>query len=188
MSKEIVLIGRSNVGKSTLFRELTGKKVKVGRRPGITRYPASVKVGHVIYVDMPGYGFMRNTSKQEQEKAKDDIIAYVEGHAQDILLAVQVIDAASFMQIADRWEGRGEVPFEIELYGFLNDLGLNVVLAANKMDRIANPDEALDAITEKLGMLPPWNQWPDRLAPMSAKKGCIEPLQRIIKKRLDKAT
>lgn len=188
MSKEIVLVGRSNVGKSTLFRELTGKKVKVGRRPGITRYPLRIKVGHAIYVDMPGYGFMRDASKEEQEKTKDLIIAYIEEHVQDILLAIQIIDAASFQEIADRWEERGEVPFEIELYEFLNDLGLNVVLAANKMDRIANPDEALDAIAERLGMLAPWNQWQDKMAAISAKKGQIEPLRRIIKERLDKGT
>ncbi|HPJ84471.1 MAG TPA: 50S ribosome-binding GTPase, partial [Methanothrix sp.] len=42
MTSEIVLIGRSNVGKSTLFRQLTGKKVRVGRRPGVTVGPARV--------------------------------------------------------------------------------------------------------------------------------------------------
>ncbi|MCX6668300.1 MAG: GTP-binding protein EngB [Methanothrix sp.] len=186
MSKEIVLIGRSNVGKSTLFRELTGKKVKIGKRPGITRYPFKVKVGEVFYVDMPGYGFMLKASKADQEKTKDAIVEYFELHAKDILLAVQVIDAASFLDIADRWEGRGEVPFEIELWEFLNDLGLDVVMAANKMDRIAklDRDRALDLISERLGMLPPWSQWPDKVAPISAKRGQIEPLQRIIGKRL----
>jgi GTP-binding protein EngB required for normal cell division len=186
MSREIVLIGRSNVGKSTLFRELTGKKVKIGKRPGITRYPFKVKVGEVFYVDMPGYGFMLKASKADQEKTKDAIVEYFELHAKEILLAVQVIDAASFLDIADRWEGRGEVPFEIELWEFLNDLDLDVVLAANKMDRIAklDRDRALDLISERLGMLPPWSQWPDKLAPISAKRGQIEPLQRIIGKRL----
>ncbi len=186
MAREIVLIGRSNVGKSTLFRELTGKKVKIGKRPGITQYPFKVKVGEVFYVDMPGYGFMFKTSKADQEKTKDSIVEYIELHADDILLAVQVIDAASFLDIADRWESRGEVPFEIELWDFLNDLGLDVVLAANKMDRIAKLDRdwALDLISERLGMLPPWSQWPDKVAPISAKRGQIEPLQRIIGKRL----
>ena len=70
MSKEIVLIGRSNVGKSTLFWELTGTKVRIGKRPGITQYPFKTKVGNVFYVDMPGYGFMFNTTKADQEKTK----------------------------------------------------------------------------------------------------------------------
>jgi len=186
MTKEIVLIGRSNVGKSTLFRELTGKKVKIGKRPGITQHPLKAKVGEVFYVDMPGYGFMFKVSRPEQEKTKDSIVSYIEEHAGDIFLAIQVIDAASFLDIADRWEARGEVPFEIELWEFLNDQGLDVVLAANKMDRIArlDRDRALDLICERLGMLPPWSQWIDRVAPMSANRGQIEPLRAAIQKRL----
>ena len=168
MSKEIVLIGRSNVGKSTLFWELTGTKVRIGKRPGITQYPFKTKVGNVFYVDMPGYGFMFKTTKAEQEKTKDLIVHYFESRAEEILLTV------------------GEVPFEIELWEFLNDMGLDVVLAANKMDRIAKVDldGALDLICERLGMLPPWNQWPDKIAPISAKRGQIEPLRTIISKRV----
>jgi GTP-binding protein EngB required for normal cell division len=180
MTKEVVLIGRSNVGKSTLFRALTGRRVDVGRRPGITRTPFKAKVGNAIYVDMPGYGFMKHLSSEEQERTKDLIIEYFLHGKEEIILAIQVIDAASFLDIADRWQSRGEVPLEIELYDFLSDLGLDVALAANKMDRISNKDEALDGIVERLGMLPPWRQWIDRVAPISAKKGDIEPLRRII--------
>jgi len=186
MSREIVLIGRSNVGKSTLFWQLTGKKVRVGKRPGITQYPFKAKVGEVYYVDMPGYGFMLKASQAVQEKTKDLIVHYFEQNAPEILLAIQVIDAASFLDIADRWEGRGEVPFEIELWQFLEDMGLDVVLAANKMDRIAkvDVDGALDLIGDRLGMMPPWTQWTDRIAPISAKRGQIQPLRDIIGKRL----
>jgi len=187
MPKEIVLIGRSNVGKSTLFRQLTGRNVDVGRRPGITRRPFKVKIGNAVYVDMPGYGFMKFLSREEQERTKNFIVEYVEQNKDDILLAIQVIDAASFLDIVDRWEQRGEVPLEIELYDFLNDLGLDVALAANKMDRISNKDEALDAIVERLGMLPPWRQWIDKVAPISAKKGDIGPIKMIINKSLARA-
>jgi len=186
MSREIGLIGRSNVGKSTLFWELTGKKVRVGKRPGITQYPFKAKVGDIYYVDMPGYGFMLKASRADQEKTKDLIVHYFEQNAEEILLAIQVIDAASFLDIADRWEGRGEVPFEVELWEFLTDMGLDVVLAANKMDRIAkvDVDGALDLICERLGMMPPWTQWTDRVAPMSAKRGQIQPLRDIIGKKI----
>ncbi len=186
MAREIVLIGRSNVGKSTLFWELTGKKVRIGKRPGITQYPFKTKVGDIFYVDMPGYGFMLKASRADQEKTKDLIVQYFEQKAQEIIMAIQVIDAASFLDIADRWEGRGEVPFEIELWEFLADMGLDVVLAANKMDRIAkvDVDGALDLICERLGMMPPWTQWTDRIAPISAKRGQIQPLRDIIGEKL----
>lgn len=184
MAREIVLIGRSNVGKSTLFRQLTGKKVSVGRKPGVTLSPTKVAAGGVLYVDMPGYGFMKGMPKAVAERTKDYIVRYFEDHRDDVFLAVQVIDAASFSEIVDRWESRGQVPLEVELYEFLLDLGLDVAVAANKMDRIANPDSALDGITERLGLPPPWSQWQDRIAPISAKRGEIEPLLRIIRKRL----
>jgi len=186
MSREIVLIGRSNVGKSTLFWQLTGTKVRVGKRPGITQFPFKARVGDIFYVDMPGYGFMLRATRAEQEKTKDLIVQYFEQHANEILLAIQVIDAASFLDIADRWEGRGEVPFEIELWEFLDDMGLDVALAANKMDRIAkvDVDGALDLICERLGMLPPWTQWTDRIAPISAKRGQIQPIRSIIGRKL----
>ena len=190
MSREIILIGRSNVGKSTLFWQLTGTKVRVGKRPGITQFPFKARVGDIFYVDMPGYGFMLRATRAEQEKTKDLIVQYFEQHANEILLAIQVIDAASFLDIADRWEGRGEVPFEIELWEFLDDMGLDVALAANKMDRIAkvDVDGALDLICERLGMLPPWTQWPDKIAPISAKRGQIQPLRSIIGNMLNRGT
>ena len=118
MPKEIVLIGRSNVGKSTLFKALTGKKVRVGRRPGITRYYFKVQVGNVFYVDMPGYGFMQNISKADQDKAKDLIVNYFEENASEILLAVQVIDTGSFLDIADRWESRERFPWKSSYTSF----------------------------------------------------------------------
>jgi len=184
MTSEIVLIGRSNVGKSTLFRQLTGKKVKVGRRPGVTVGPAKVRVGNVVYVDMPGYGYMKGVDKKAQEGTKDFIVRRFEEKVEDILLAVQVIDAASFLEIADRWEERGEVPLEVELFEFLTELDLAVVVAANKMDKVRDPDAILDEIGERLGMLPPWSQWKDKIAPISAKGGEIEPLKEIIRSML----
>lgn len=186
MVQEIVLIGRSNVGKSTLFWELTGTKVRVGKRPGITQYPFKARVGDIFYVDMPGYGFMLKASHADQEKTKDLIVQYFEEHAPEILMAVQVVDASSFLDIADRWEKRGEVPLEIEIWEFLDDMGFDSVLAANKMDRItkADKDGALDLICERLGMLPPWRQWTDKIAPISAKRGDVQALKGIISKKV----
>ena len=66
----------------------------------------------------------------------------------------------------------------------VNDLGIDVVLAASKMDKVSDPDRTLDMIVERLGMLAPWRQWLGRVAPISAKKGKIEPLQNIVRSRL----
>jgi len=184
MSKQIVLVGRSNVGKSTLFKQLTGKWVKVGRRPGVTVSPGRARKGEMLYVDMPGYGYMHRAPKKVQEGTKDFIVRYLEENREDIQVAIQVIDAASFLEIAERWERRGEVPVEMEMWDFLKDLDLDPVLAANKVDRIVNQDQVLDWIVERLGMEPPWTRWAQVVAPISAKKSQIEPLRRIIQSRL----
>ena len=72
----------------------------------------------------------------------------------------------------------------MELFEFLTELGLDVIVAANKMDKVTDPDATLDEIGERLGMLPPWRQWRDRIAPISAKAGEIEPLKEIIRSKI----
>src|SRR5512145_1157523 len=44
ISLEIIFVGRSNVGKSSLLRELFGAKVKVGKRPGVTLRPIHAQI------------------------------------------------------------------------------------------------------------------------------------------------
>ena len=183
---EIVFIGRSNVGKSTLMHELIGAKVRIGRRPGVTLRPNYYKFGDLLVTDMPGYGYMQNVDYRKQSRIRDLIVKYFEDNASRILCAVQVIDAKSFSDIVDRWDGRGKVPIDIELFQFLADLKIDVVMAINKMDKIdrKEKDMALDDIVERLGMYPPWTDWLDRIAPMSAKKGDIDHLRKLLKDRL----
>jgi GTP-binding protein len=57
---EIVLIGRSNVGKSSLINALTRQKklAKTSSTPGKTRYLNYYMVDHQLYlVDAPGFGY-----------------------------------------------------------------------------------------------------------------------------------
>ncbi len=63
-------MGRSNVGKSSVIRQLTGKRVLVGRRPGVTRKISRYHCGKIDIVDMPGFGFMAGVSREAQEHVK----------------------------------------------------------------------------------------------------------------------
>lgn len=184
--QEIVFIGRSNVGKSTIMRELIGANVKVGRRPGVTQKPNYYRFGDLLITDMPGYGYMQNVERAKQERIKDLIVKYFEDNAARIICAVQVVDAKAFSDIVDRWDGRGEVPTDIELNSFLYDLDIDVIVAVNKMDKI-HPDawdEFLDGICDRLNMLPPWQQWKNRMVPIIAKKGQLDELGKLLKERL----
>ncbi|VVB93939.1 putative GTP-binding protein EngB [uncultured archaeon] len=183
--KEIIFAGRSNVGKSTLIRALTGIKIPVGKRPGVTRKVLKIPYRNVQITDMPGFGFMSGVSEESREAIKDNIIRYIENNADNIVLAVMVVNAGSFAEIVDKWNERGEIPVEVELFGFLQEMNIDVVVAANKIDKVKDVDVTLDGIAERLGMMPPWRQWPDRIVPVSAKKGEIRGLKELIQKRLE---
>ncbi len=182
-SKEVIFVGRSNVGKSTLIRALTGKKLRVGKRPGVTRKPLRIPYQDFQITDMPGFGFISRVSEESQEAIKDNIVHYIEENASNIVLAVMVVNAASFTEIVDRWAKRDEIPVEVELYEFLLELNIDVIVAANKIDKVENVDKTLDGIAERLGMMPPWRQWLDRIVPVSAKKGNIRELKELIQKK-----
>ena len=67
--KEIVFVGKSNVGKSSIINSLIKRKklAYVGQRPGKTRLANFYYINEdVMFVDVPGYGFA-NRSKKEQE-------------------------------------------------------------------------------------------------------------------------
>ena len=181
------MVGRSNVGKSSVIRRLTGERVRVGRRPGVTREISHYSRGELDFVDMPGFGYMAGVSQAKQEAIKTRIVHYLETHRQDILFAIQVIDARSFGDIIQRWEGRGQLPVDVEMFQFLKELELRPVVVANKID-IIYPDErddVLNNICDKLGMSPPWRQWADVVVPMSAKtgEGTLE-LKKLVKQIL----
>ncbi|HIH43899.1 MAG TPA: GTP-binding protein EngB [Candidatus Methanoperedenaceae archaeon] len=184
---EIIFTGRSNVGKSSLIRALSGKKVPVGKRPGVTLAPLRLRFADLTITDMPGFGFMSGVDEKKRERIKDVIVKYIEDGAAEILLAVLVVDARSFSEVVDRWRARDEIPVEVEMFEFLHELDLDVVVAVNKMDNVSDRDEVLDGIAQRLGMFPPWRQWTDVIAPVSAKKGDVGAISSLIKGRLHSA-
>lgn len=184
--QEIIFTGRSNVGKSSLIRALTGEKVRVGKRPGVTLTPNFIELEDLLITDLPGFGYMERISKKKQEEIKDFIVHYIEQNAARIVLAVHVIDAAMTVEIIERWKKRGEIPIDLEIYEFLHELKIETILAVNKLDKVKFPEQEkrMNEIATLFGMLPPWRQWMDRVAPVSAKLGEIEDLKRLMEKKL----
>ncbi len=185
---KIVIVGRSNVGKSSLLKALTGARVRVGKKPGVTLAPSFIpyKAGYTL-VDLPGFGFMRGVDKSYQEKVKDFIVEYLE-KGEDIALAIEVVNIVAFEDIAARWEKRGMIPFEIELFEFLNELELQPIVAANKIDKIPAKEKkaTLDNLCRRLGLGENWEEHKHVVVPISAKKGTgIEELKRLIYRRLE---
>jgi GTP-binding protein EngB required for normal cell division len=137
------------------------------------------------YVDMPGFGFMSGMPYEKREQTKDRIIQEVEANMESIDLAMLILDAGAFVEICERWDLRGEIPIDVEMHDFLSDLDIPLLVVANRMDKVENPDATLDAICERLDYLPPWRQWVDVIVPTSAKTGDgIDILRRTISKKL----
>ena len=73
--KQIVLVGKSNVGKSSFINSLANRKslAKVGQTPGKTRSLNYYNVNGEFYlVDLPGYGY--STMSQAEKKSTSDMI------------------------------------------------------------------------------------------------------------------
>ncbi|WP_299268511.1 GTP-binding protein EngB [Halorientalis sp.] len=185
-SAEVVLAGRSNVGKSTLMRELTGHTFDTGQRPGVTRQPNHYdwNAADFVLTDLPGFGFMNGVPDEVREEIKDDIVAYLESYAEQILVAVLVVDGKAVIDIIDRHSGPDEIPHDVEMFHFLREMGIPVVVAVNKMDKVDDRDERLDDLCDRLGLLPPWKQWQETIAPVTAKRGSIDPMTEAVRHHL----
>ncbi|WP_461864536.1 GTP-binding protein EngB [Thermococcus sp.] len=181
----IIFVGRSNVGKSTLIYRLTGKDVRRGKRPGVTRKPVELNWRNRRIVDMPGFGFMSGVPKRVQEKIKREIVRFIEENADEIELAVLVIDGKSALEIIERWEKRGEIPVDVEFFQFLQELEIPTVVAVNKLDKMKNVEATINRLIEKFGLSGTWADYSEVFIPISAKFGTnIEELKKVIEKRL----
>ena len=188
-SAEVVLVGRSNVGKSTLMRELTGHTFDTGQRPGVTRSPNHYDWTGPDFVltDLPGFGFMKGVPDEVREQIKTDVVRYVEDNAEKILVGILVVDGKSVIDIIDRHSGPDEIPHDVEMFHFLRDVGVEPIVAVNKMDKVDDRDARLNDLCDRLGLYPPWKQWQETIAPISAKRGNIDALTEAVRHHLHEA-
>lgn len=90
---EIAMVGKSNVGKSSLINSLTGnsKLARTSAEPGKTRLVNLYLINETFFlVDLPGYGFAR-APKLEKEKWAAMIEGYLKGSAH-LKRVLQLVD------------------------------------------------------------------------------------------------
>ncbi|MEG2310468.1 MAG: ribosome biogenesis GTP-binding protein YihA/YsxC [Clostridia bacterium] len=71
--KQIVMVGKSNVGKSSFINALANQKnlAKVGQTPGKTKCLNYYNVGNEFYiVDLPGYGYSTMTKSEKENTSR----------------------------------------------------------------------------------------------------------------------
>ena len=124
---QIVLVGKSNVGKSSFINTITNQKklAKVGQTPGKTRSINFFNVNDEFYlVDLPGYGFskMSETQKQQINKLIDVYIS----KAKNIKHIFFLVDIRNKPSQNDR-----------QMYEWLLDRNIPFTIIATKADKIA---------------------------------------------------
>ncbi len=165
---EVVLVGRSNVGKSSFINSMTQRKnlARTSNTPGKTRYinfydiayakPKASSAGEteqLLFVDLPGYGYAK-ISKAEQEKWRKHLEAYL-SKRDSIRLVIQLIDAR-----------HGPQDNDIQMYEWLQYHGRQVQIVLTKTDKLSRNEIAKQvALTARLLDVTP----PDVL-PYSAEK------------------
>ena len=91
---EIAMVGKSNVGKSSLINNLThnAKLARTSAEPGKTRLVNLYLIDEAFFlVDLPGYGFAK-APKQEKEKWAEMIEGYLRssGHLKHVFQLVDI--------------------------------------------------------------------------------------------------
>ena len=118
----VAIVGRPNVGKSSLLNALAGKRVSIVQdEPGITRdrvsVPYEVDGRFVELVDTGGYGFV------DPDDLTDDIRRQVEEAMRRSDLVVFVVDAQT-----------GPIASDAQVAALLREQSIPTVLVGNKAD------------------------------------------------------
>ena len=142
---EIVLVGKSNVGKSSFINTMLNRKklARTSSEPGKTRQINFYDVNHSFYfVDLPGYGYSK-MSKAEQVKVGNFIEEYL-STSKDIALIIFLIDIRHSPTENDRL-----------MYDYVVRSGRPCMIIANKADKIAitKVDDAVRDLQDELNPL-----------------------------------
>jgi GTPase len=159
----IAVVGRPNVGKSTLVNKLVGQKVSItSSRPQTTRSPIrGVRNGpgyQAIFVDTPGSQKPRDTLRARmQEQVVDSL------NESDVILLL--FDATQGPGSGDRYVAR-----------LVAGSGTPAIVSINKTDLLRTPERALPMVGE-VSKLGDWNE----VFQISAAEGTnLEPLMESV--------
>lgn len=128
---EIALLGRSNVGKSSLINTLTGKKglAFTSSTPGRTQTINFYRIdGAFYFVDLPGYGYAR-ISKDRALEWKKLIDTYL-SERRSLDLSFVILDVR-----------RGWMQHDLELKRWLEHHQRRYLVIATKMDELKKQSE-----------------------------------------------
>lgn len=166
----VALIGRPNVGKSTLMNHLLGQKLSItSRKPQTTRHRIlgikTSEAGQAIFMDTPG---MHSDEKKVLNR-------YLNKTADSTLLGVDVV---VWLLDGPYWQ-----EYDENIFKKLEYAGLPVILVVNKIDKLKDK-QAMLAFLAEAGQKYPFRQ----IIPVSALKNTnLEVLEQQIMALLPEA-
>lgn len=142
---QIVLVGKSNVGKSSFINSMLNRKklARTSSEPGKTRQINFYNVDEKFYfVDLPGYGYSK-MSKEEQARGGSFIEEYL-SKSNRIALILFLIDIRHEPSQNDRL-----------MYNYIINTNSPCLVIANKADKIAvtKVDNAVQDLQNSLNPL-----------------------------------
>ena len=143
---EFLLVGRSNVGKSSFINTLLNKRslARTSSKPGKTQTLNFYLANNAFYlVDVPGYGYA-SFNQEQQKKMGMMIEKYLE--ERDVLKRV-------FMLVDFRIKPTDD---DIMMYQFLKYYDIPVTIIVNKADKVGGSkhDKNLRVIKETIDIVP----------------------------------
>lgn len=128
---QVAFIGRSNVGKSSTINALTRQKdlARTSSTPGRTQQINLFLINESFYLfDLPGYGYSSG-SKESKAELFELVNWYLFNSGYEQKAIVIIIDA-----------NIGATESDLEIIRALEDHKKNIIIAANKIDKIKKSD------------------------------------------------
>ena len=137
---QVALVGRSNVGKSTLINALAHHKIaRAGGAPGTTRLLNVYRIllarrrGELLLIDLPGYGYARGGSAANRGFDRLTLRYFDTGPNETSDRAGRTGPAGAVLLVDARHPG---LESDRHALAWLQELNLPVVVAATKVDRL----------------------------------------------------
>ena len=138
----VAILGRPNVGKSTLLNRILGQKVSItSRKPQTTRHQLlgirTLADHQILYVDTPGiHGQQQRAINRYMNRSALSVIS-------DVDLAVFIVDRTA-------WKSDDQIVAD----ALLADLNGKLIIAINKIDQLDNKEELLPVLADLQSRFP----------------------------------
>ena len=146
LKKNLLIIGNSNVGKTSITKLLLPNpkrfKGRAGKKPGSTLLIKPINQPNLPYniIDLPGFGYMKNSSRRREEHIKNQIVVHIEKNYKNYFLGLVIINILRIEDEIEKYflKNKKTIPLSFELIKFLTEFKLPILILINKVDKLSN--------------------------------------------------